>query len=77
MKYIDYKTMKEFYTISEACELLEMNKLELKLECEERGIWPIRNEIGEAGFSKYDMRKLHNILYYAERENKETWDPWA
>ena len=26
MKYIDYKTMKDFYTVTEVCRLFEMNK---------------------------------------------------
>lgn len=75
MKYIDYNSLKEFYTIPEACELLEMTKSELKEKCNHYGIVPTRNEIGEAGFSKYDIRRLHNKLYY-ENQQKE-WDPWA
>jgi len=76
MRYIDYLTMKEFYTIPEACELLGMSKLELKLKCEEQNIHPTRNEIGEGGFTKYDIRKLHNKLYYEDRNHCKEWDPW-
>lgn len=68
-------SLKEFYTIPEACELLEMTKAELKEKCNQYGIVPTRNEIGEAGFSKYDIRRLYNKLYY-ENQQKE-WDPWA
>lgn len=75
MKYIDYNSLKEFYTIPEACELFEMTTSELKEKCNQYGIVPTRNEIGEAGFSKYDIRRLHNKLYY-ENQQKE-WDPWA
>lgn len=77
MKYIDYMSLKEFYTIQETCELFEMDKLDLKLKCEEYEVRPTRNEIGEGGFSKYDIRKLHNKLYYEERGHKKEWNPWA
>lgn len=76
MKYIDYISMKEFYTIQETCELLEMNKQELRMKCDVYGVIPTRNEIGESGFTKYDVRKLHNKLYYEERGHKEEWNPW-
>ena len=29
MKYIDYKNMKDFYTIAEVCRLFEMEMMEL------------------------------------------------
>ena len=29
MKYIDYRNMKEFYTIAEVCHLFEMDKKEI------------------------------------------------
>lgn len=29
MKYIDYKNMKDFYTIAEVCRLFEMEMIEL------------------------------------------------
>lgn len=77
MKYIDYSSMKEFYTIEETCELLEISKGMLKEKCNHYGISPIRNEIGEAGFSKFDVRRLHNKLYYEDRNNRQEWDPWA
>ena len=74
MKYIDYNSLKEFYTIQEICDLFEMSKAILKEKCHQYGIGPSRNEIGEGGFSKYDVRRLHNYLYYEDR-NQE-WDPW-
>lgn len=77
MKFIDYKTLKEFYTIIEVCELFEISKENLRVQCERNGVNPIRNEIGEAGLSKYDVRRLHNILYYENRERQKEWDPWA
>lgn len=77
MKFIDYTELKEFYTIQETCELFEMPKEELKEKCTKYGINPARNEIGDAGFVKYDIRRLHNKLYYEDREHQKEWDPWA
>lgn len=77
MKFIDYNALKEFYTIQETCELLEMKKDDLKEKCLKYNITPTRNEIGDAGFVKYDIRRLHNKLYYEDREHQKEWDPWA
>ena len=76
--YIDYKNLKEFYTINEACRLLDMEKSELKQKCRQYEIEPRRNEIGEYGFVKYDIRKLLNLIYH-EGNGKSSWedDPWA
>ena len=62
--YINYKDLKEFYTISEVCKLFEMEKEELRRKCEKYDIQSRRNEIGEYGFVKYDVRKLHNAIYH-------------
>ena len=75
--YIDYKKLKEFYTTPELCDLLDMAKAELRSKCEQYNITPTRNEIGEAGFTKYDVRKLHTKLYYGDRNHQKEWDPWA
>ena len=76
--YINYKDLKEFYTISEVCKLFEMEMSELRRKCEKYDTQPRRNEIGEYGFVKYDVRKLHNAIYH---ENAGQWawedDPWA
>ena len=77
MKYVDYKKLKEFYTIPELCELFEMSKSELRSKCEQYGVTPTRNEIGEAGFPKYDVRKLHTNLYYEESEHNKECYPLA
>lgn len=37
MKYIDYRNMKEFYTIAEVCHLFEMDKKELRYYSEKYG----------------------------------------
>lgn len=75
--YIIYKELKEFYTISEICKLFEMEKPELRRKCEKYDIQPRRNEIGEHGFIKYDVRKLHNAIYH-ETAGQRAWedDPW-
>jgi len=67
--YINYKGLNEFYTISELCRLFQMQKPDLKSKCKQYGIEPRRNEIGEPGFVSYDVRKLHNLLYYENREH--------
>jgi hypothetical protein len=77
MEYIDYKSLKESYTIDELCGLLNMNKQDLKLKCEEYGIKPSRNEVGVGVISRFDVCRLHNTLYYEDREKREKWDPWA
>lgn len=77
MKFIDYNSLKEFYSIQETCELFEMKKGDLKEKCAQYSVMPTRNEIGEAGFVKYDIRRLHNKLYYEERGHQAEWDPWA
>ena len=69
--------MKEFYTVDEITELFGITKKELRAKREQYGITPIRNEIGEAGLSKYDVRRLHNKLYYEDRNREKVWDPWA
>lgn len=74
--YIDYKKLREFYTIAEVCELLDMAKPDLKKKCAQYNIEPRRNEIGEFGLVKYDVRKLHNAIYH-EDENAWEDDPWA
>lgn len=78
--YIDYKGLKEFYTIAEVSQLLNMAKNTLREKCQRYGIEPRRNEIGDYGLVKYDIRKLHNYLYHEDDEVKSSsWrdDPWA
>lgn len=68
--------MKEFYTIGEVCSLFGMYKERLKQKCAQYDVQPRRNEIGEAGFVKYNVRKLHNKLYYKNRSESEERDVW-
>lgn len=69
--YINYKELDEFYTISQLCDLLNLSKQELKEKCELYGVKPRRNEIGDYGLVKYDVRKLHNSLYHEGRDNEK------
>lgn len=75
--YVDYKSLNEVYTIKEAADLLTLSKLQLKEACEANDIHPRRNEIGEWIIVKYDIRKLHNLLYHAGKVEAEVNDdPW-
>ena len=76
MKYIDYYTLDEFYPIPSLCELLELDKTALRAKCEKYSIQPRKNEIGEWGLVKYDVRKLHNALYHEDNSNRND-NPWA
>ncbi len=75
--YIDYKGMREFYTIREVCQLFHCEKDELKQACKKYGVEPRRNEIGEYGFVTYDVRKLHNALFHEQKAQQEEDGPWA
>ena len=81
--YINYKELDEFYTVSQLANLLGISKEELKEKCEKYDIKPRRNEIGDYGFVRYDVRKLHNALYHESRGGKKDSghqredDPWA
>ena len=60
-----------------------ITKQELKNACEQYGIKPRRNEIGDYGIVRFDVRKLHNALYHESRGGKKDGDrqreddPWA
>lgn len=80
--YINYKDLDEFYTIGQLADLLGITKQELKASCEQYAIKPRRNEIGDYGFVRFDVRKLHNALYHESRGGKKDShqredDPWA
>ena len=77
VSYIDSTELNEFYTIKEVCKLFQMDKSALKQKCKEYDIEPRRNEIGDYGFVKYDVRKLHNLLYHEGKEHGKEDDPWA
>ena len=67
MKYIDYRNMKEFYTIAEVCHLFEMDKKELRYYSEKYGISPQEDLYGNHGFRKVLVRKLHNYIYKEQK----------
>ena len=81
--YINYQELGEFYTIPLLSKLFGISKQELKEKCEQYGIKPRRNEIGDYGFVRFDVRKLHNTLYHESRSNEKERgyhredDPWA
>lgn len=83
MPYINYAELEEFYTIPQLANLLGISKQELKQACEKYDIKPRRNEIGDYGFVRFDVRKLHNALYHESRGGKKGGDrqreddPWA
>ena len=84
MKYIEYKSMKEFYTIAEVCRLFEMEKGELQRCAKKYEANPVEDQFGNWGFLKRDVRKMHNILYKEQKgytsdafENRKGNDPWA
>ena len=72
--YINYKELEEFYTIPQLCQLFGIDKSALKRKCAQYNISPRRNEIGEYGLVKYDVRKLHSAIYH---EDEVDDDPWA
>jgi len=81
--YINYQELDEFYTIPQLSRLLGISKQELREKCEQYNIQPRRNEIGDYGFVRFDVRKLHNALYHESRGGKKQSnthredDPWA
>ena len=80
--YINYAELDEFYTVQHLEKLFGITKQEMRKKCEQYDIEPRRNEIGDYGFVRFDVRKLHNALYHESRGNKKTDhqredDPWA
>ena len=80
--YINYAELDEFYTVQQLAKLFGITKQELRKKCEQYDIEPRRNEIGDYGFVRFDVRKLHNTLYHESRGNKKANhqqedDPWA
>ena len=79
MKYIDYKNMKDFYTVAEVCHLFEMDMETLKYYSEKYDIKPQEDQYGNWGFRKVLVRKLHNYIYKEQRnhpDNRQN-DPWG
>ena len=49
VKYLDLD--KDFYTLKEICSMLDLNKSFPHTACEESGIRPQQNEVGDWGFT--------------------------
>ena len=78
--YINYNDLDEFYTLKSVCNLLKMDKETLKQSCKRYGISPQKNEVGDWGLTRFDVRKLHNFLYYEDKKDiggRKGDDPWA
>ena len=77
--YICYSDLEEFYTLKGVGNLLKMDKETLKQNYRRYDITPQRNEIGDWGLSRYDLRRLHNFLYKEGKgsANGKTDDSWA
>ena len=78
--YINYNELDEFYTLKSVCNLLKMDKETLKQSCKRYGISPQKNEVGDWGLTRFDVRKLHNFLYYEDKKDiggRKGEDPWA
>lgn len=78
--YIDYNNLKEFYTGKEVCSLFRISKERLRAKCAKYNTQPCRNEMGEWGLVKCDVRKLYNFLCHENNPGKqqdEEDDPWA
>lgn len=84
MKYLDYRGMKEYYTIDKVCRLFEISKQELKHYADKYSIQPQEDQYGNWGFRKVLVRKLHNYIYKEQKNSKlssapqaQRKDPWA
>lgn len=78
--YVNYNELDDFCTLEAVCKLFRMEKSELKKKCEQYGIKPERNEVGDWGFTRYNLRRLHNQLYYEDKRvvgGRKGDDPWA
>ena len=62
--YIDYKTMKDFYTLKDAADLLFTTRPAIKRLCYRYGIALQTNAENKIGLARTDMRALHYIVYW-------------
>lgn len=83
--YIKYDDLENFYSIKEICNLFQVEKDYLKAKCKKFNIMPHREAEGsEKGLSKWEICRLHNLLYYENREKPakpqaekpRNIDPW-
>lgn len=77
VKYLDLD--KDFYTIKEIYSMLDLDKSFLHSACEESGIRPQQNEVGDWGFTLYNFRAPHHWMYdtYNEKGTVKAGNgPW-
>ena len=66
--YINYNELNDFYTLSQLCTLFNMDRDVLQERCRQFDVMPRRNDIGEIGLVRYDVRRRHYAIYYDGRE---------
>ena len=72
MKYLDYRGMKEYYTIDEVCRLFEISRQELRHYAEKYDIQPQEDQYGNWGFRKEQYNQPRTSSQPDSRK-----DPWA
>lgn len=83
MKYIDYRSANDFYTIDAACDEFDLSKKELQSYSEKYKILPEQSQCGSYGFRKVQFCKLHNFIYKEQKYGASSdpqvqrKDPWA
>lgn len=78
--YIDYNGFRGISYSENVCSLFKIDKEKLKEKCGQYDISPQKNEVGDWGLTRFDVRKLHNFLYYEDKKNvggRKGDDPWA
>lgn len=71
VKFIDYNTMKETYTVPELCKLFNMSEPTLRKNCAKHGIYSVRSDAGKEIFLKGAASHLHNILYHKNKNHQK------
>lgn len=77
VNYIDYRSLRKFYSLHEACELLGLSRSELRCKCAQYGIATEKDRVGITGLYRPKIRRLHNKLYYEGRMQQEKGGPRA
>lgn len=67
VKFIDYNTMEEAYTVPELCQLLKISEPTLRKKCIQYSIYSVRTDDGKEIFLKAAACHLHNILYHKSK----------
>lgn len=70
--------LKDYYTISEACEQLGLDTDKLRYLCVLEGIIPFRVDDGILGIGSYDIRRIERVLDEQEykRNLPRSDGPW-